>query len=72
MKKEKEEKKEIPTAKQLFDSMLEDDEGTTSTEMMRKFAEIHVEEALLQASKKFKNADNIRFIKKAYPLTNIK
>ena len=40
----------IPTAKQLFDKMLEADEECTSTEMMIEFAKLHVEQALKEAS----------------------
>lgn len=37
-------------AKELFDKMLNENEETTSTEMMIEFAKIHVTEALKQAS----------------------
>lgn len=40
------------TAKQLFDKMLEEDAECTSTEMMIKFAKLHVEAALESVSKK--------------------
>ena len=42
----------IPTAKQLFDKMLEADEECTSTEMMIEFAKIHVKAALKEVSEK--------------------
>lgn len=39
----------IPTAKELFDKMLEENDETTSVDMMIKFAKIHVEAALKEA-----------------------
>ncbi len=44
----------IPTAKELFDKMLSDNDETTSTEMMIEFAKLHVQSALKQASEKAK------------------
>ena len=43
--------KNLPTAKELFDKMLSENEETTSTEMMIEFAKLHVEAALKEASK---------------------
>lgn len=42
----------IPTAKELFNKMLEENDECMSTEMMIEFAKMHVEEALKQASEK--------------------
>ena len=36
----------IPTAKELFNKMLEENDECMSTEMMIEFAKMHVEEAL--------------------------
>lgn len=71
------------TAKEMFDKMLEDNEESTSTEMMIEFAKIHVTEALKQASEKANSGMNFNFmgnvpyvikdsILNAYPLNNIK
>lgn len=38
-----------PTAKEVFDKMLEENDECTSTEMMIAFAKIHVEKALIKA-----------------------
>jgi len=38
------------TAKEMFDKMLEENDETTSTEMMVAFAEMHVQLALKEAS----------------------
>jgi hypothetical protein len=46
--------KDIPTAKELFDKMLEENDECTSTEMMIEFAKLHVEKALKEAGKKAK------------------
>ena len=44
----------IPTAKELFDKMLEINDECTSTEMMIEFAKLHVEQALKEASENAK------------------
>jgi hypothetical protein len=44
--------KQIPTAKELFDKMIEINDECTSTEMMIEFAKLHVEAALKAASEK--------------------
>ena len=64
--KTKKEKVTPITAKELFYKMLLENPEATSTEMMIEFAKIHKELALESASKKFKNADNIRYILNAY------
>jgi hypothetical protein len=51
--------------------MLSENDECTSTEMMIEFAKIHVTEAIEKASKGFKNPDNIRYVKKCYPLDGI-
>ena len=48
-KKKKIVKEKLPTAKELFDKMLQENDECTSTEMMIAFAKLHVEEALKQA-----------------------
>ena len=71
----------IPTAKELFDKMISENDEVTSTEMMIEFAKMHVEAALKTAA----NEATTKFIKftddeevdkdsilTAYPLTNIK
>ena len=70
-KKEKIVKEKLPTAKELFDKMLSENVEVTSTEMMIAFAKLHVSEAIEKASKGFKNPDNIRYVKKCYPLDGI-
>ena len=69
----------IPTAKELFNKMLEGNDECMSTEMMIEFAKLHVKEALQKA---YENADleyygdevcyNKDSILNAYPLENIK
>jgi hypothetical protein len=44
----------VPTARELFDKMTDENDEITSTEMMIEFAKIHVEAALKEASKKAK------------------
>jgi hypothetical protein len=39
----------IPTAKELFDKMLSNNDEVTSTEMMVEFAKLHVQAALKEA-----------------------
>jgi hypothetical protein len=48
----------VPTAKELFDSMLESNDEVTSTEMMIEFAKIHVEAALKDVKQQLINALN--------------
>lgn len=64
--KTKKEKVAPITAQEFFDNSVSNDREVTSTEMMIDFAKIHVQLALESASKKFKNADNIRYILSAY------
>ena len=64
-------KEKLPTAKELFDKMIGENVEVTSTEMMIAFAKLHVSEAIEKASKGFKNPDNIRYVKKCYPLDGI-
>lgn len=69
----------IPTAKELFNKMLEENDECMSTEMMIEFAKMHVKEALQKA---YENAgleyygDEVCYDKdsilNAYPLENIK
>ncbi len=40
-------------------------------EWLIEFAKLHVAEAIEKASKGFKNADNVRYVKKCYPLEGI-
>ena len=70
----------IPTAKQLFDKMLEADEECTSTEMMIEFAKLHVEQALKAALNSVEYVDgndsavddiDEESILSSYPLSNI-
>ena len=42
----------IPTAKELFDKMINENDEITSTDMMIEFAKLHVEAALKAASEK--------------------
>jgi hypothetical protein len=70
---------QIPTAEELFDKMLSENEETTSTEMMIEFAKLHVEAALKAAkevdkkNRELKPKLNQRFsILNSYPLENIK
>ena len=44
----------VPTARELFYKMTDENDEITSTEMMIEFAKIHVEAALKEASKKAK------------------
>ena len=78
----------LPTAKQLFDKMIEENEECTSTEMMIEFAKLHVTEALKEASEKAECNNEGTYdrggestdyyvvdkdsILDSYPLTNIK
>lgn len=62
----------IPTAKELFDKMISENDETTSTEMMIEFAKLHVEAALTAASESTLEYDFTEEIKNSYPLTNIK
>lgn len=71
----------IPTAKELFDKMLEVNNECTSTEMMVEFAKIHVEAALkaaLEDAPYGSSTDTVSYrdmkysILNAYPLNNIK
>lgn len=70
----------LPTAKELFDKIISENDEATSTEMMIEFAKLHVEAALKEA---FRNYEIIKdhqgnpkvfssSILHAYPLTNIK
>lgn len=40
----------IPTAKELFDKMISENDEVTSTEMMIEFAKLHVQAALKTAA----------------------
>lgn len=65
----------IPTAKELFDKMISENDETTSTEMMIEFAKLHVEAALKEAEKSIKIGLSQKakdLILNSYPLTNIK
>ena len=72
----------IPTAKELFDKMISENDEATSTEMMIEFAKMHVEAALKTASQNaslnYDEWDDMAAyidrdsIENAYPLTNIK
>lgn len=68
----------IPTAKELFNKMLEENDECMSTETMIEFAKMHVEEALKQASEQVYVSDTVfceidrDSILNAYPLENIK
>jgi hypothetical protein len=69
----------IPTAKELFDLMLESNDEVTSTEMMIEFAKLHVELALKEAIKCLPYDDRLnrdimvsKAIETCYPLENIK
>jgi UDP-N-acetylglucosamine 2-epimerase len=69
----------IPTAKELFDKMLSDNDEVTSTEMMIEFAKLHVEAALKEATKSLPYDDKMNqslldsmAILNSYPLSNIK
>jgi uncharacterized protein YbjQ (UPF0145 family) len=66
------------TAKELFDKMIEENDECTSTEMMIRFAKLHVTKALKQASKEAINDLQIQAqwlnknaILNAYPLDGI-
>ena len=52
LKRNSMENNKVPTAKELFDKMLEENSECTSTEMMIEFAKLHVETALKEASEK--------------------
>ena len=68
----------IPTAQELFDKMVNENDEVTSTDMMIEFAKLHVEQALEAVSNiTHKNGisriiDNKESILNSYPLTNIK
>ena len=68
----------IPTAKELFDKMLSNNDEVTSTEMMIEFAKLHVQAALKEASKMGKETwdwtteECNSIIEDAYPLDKIK
>lgn len=73
--------KQILTAKELFDKMIEVNDECTSTEMMIEFAKLHVAQALLKASENAQTecdeGGETGFVNKetvlnAYPLNNIK
>jgi hypothetical protein len=73
--------KDIPTAKELFDKMLEENDECTSTEMMIEFAKLHVEQALKEASEidvvsgrsyKHRAEHDKKSILNSYPSSNIK
>ena len=73
--------KQILTAKELFDKMIEVNDECTSTEMMIEFAKLHVSQALLKASENAQTecdeGGETGFVNKetvlnAYPLNNIK
>ena len=73
-KKEKIVKEKLPTAEEF----LKNSNATGMAfnreaiqEAMIEFAKLHVAEAIEKASKGFKNPDNIRFVKKCYPLDGI-
>jgi hypothetical protein len=71
--------KTTPTAENFMINKLNEKEPNSNTppapkeieQWMIEFAQIHLAEAFDQISKKFKNADNIRAIKKTYPLDNV-
>ena len=70
---------QTPTAKELFDKMLSENEETTSTEMMIEFARLHVKAALKEAVKHLPYDDKMnqslldeRAILNSYPLDKIK
>lgn len=70
---------QIPTAKELFDKMLEVNDECTSTEMMIEFAKLHVEAALKAACETLPYDDKMNqsmldtiAILNSYPLDNIK
>ena len=71
----------VPTAKELFDKVISENDEATSTEMMIEFAKMHVEAALEAASKKahiqmdehdLSCSVNKSSVLNAYPLDNIK
>ena len=71
----------IPTAKELFDKMISENDEVTSTEMMIEFAKMHVEVALRAAIKvevweqrSYRGLSELEkdSILNAYPLENIK
>ena len=70
----------IPTAKELFDKMLEINDECTSTEMMIEFAKLHVEAALKAAYENIEYTEvdsSVPYVVEdsilnSYPLTNIK
>lgn len=75
-KKEKIVKEKLPTAEELWAKHfggLHYDDITPEKEQKYaiEFAKLHVAEAIEKASKGFKNPDNIRFVKKCYPLDSI-
>ena len=59
--------KQIPTAKELFDKMIEVNDECTSTEMMIEFAKLHVESALKAAAG---NAD-LKYLTPPHPYDNV-
>jgi len=71
---------EIPSAKELFDKMLLENDETTSTEMMIEFAKLHVKQALkakIKAMESYYDEGGYSldemdaFSYNAYPLSNI-
>ena len=73
--------KKLPTAKELFDKMISENDEATSTEMMIEFAKIHVK-AALKAVCDYAYTKDVTFsndveidedsVLTSYPLTNIK
>jgi hypothetical protein len=71
--------KTTPTAENFIINKLNETQTNLNTppsakeveEWMIEFTKIHLSEAFEQISKKFKNADNIRAIKKTYPLNSV-
>jgi len=61
----------IPTAKELFDKMIEENDECTSTEMMIEFAELHVRQTLLEAIREAPYHCE-KGVLNCYPLENIK
>lgn len=73
MAKEKNVKQKLPTVEEFLLKKESEQEPCRDNikEWIVEFAKLHVTEAIEKASKGFKNADNIRYIKKCYPLDGI-
>ena len=69
--KTKKEKPVSETAREMFDRMLFENGDITTVQLMINFAKLKVAEALHETSERFKNAENVSYIKNHYSLEKI-